>query len=144
MGFLPADHPRVLATVHAIEAALTIDGFVHRFLAGDTPGHGEPPLGEFEGAFLPCTFWLADALSLTGRQDEAVALFERLLALTNDVGLLAEEYDTATGRQVGNFPQAFSHIGLVDTAFNLAHGQPTPAHDRAAGEPTGATEVTAG
>ncbi|CAA9484685.1 MAG: Glucoamylase [uncultured Solirubrobacteraceae bacterium] len=126
-GFLPPSDPRVHGTIDAIQRELCVDGFVLRYPT-DVAEDGLPP---GEGAFLPCTFWLADALSLTGRRDEAVALFERLLALTNDVGLLSEEYDTITERQVGNFPQAFSHIGLVNTAMNLAQGQPTPARERA-------------
>jgi GH15 family glucan-1,4-alpha-glucosidase len=138
VGFLPADDPRVAGTIDAIQRELCVDGFVLRYPT-DIADDGLPP---GEGAFLPCTFWLADALSLTGRRAEAVALFERLLALTNDVGLLAEEYDTATGRQVGNFPQAFSHIGLVNTAMNLAQGQPTPARERAGEGPAAITETT--
>ena len=138
VGFLPPDDPRVHGTIDAIQRELCVDGFVLRYPT-DVAEDGLPP---GEGAFLPCTFWLADALALTGRRDEAVALFERLLALTNDVGLLAEEYDTVSGRQVGNFPQAFSHIGLIDTAMNLAQGQPTPARQRAAEASPGPKETT--
>jgi GH15 family glucan-1,4-alpha-glucosidase len=80
-----------------------------------------------EGSFLPCSFWLADNLALVGRQDDAVALFERLLGLANDVGLLAEEYDgSGAGRQLGNFPQAFTHVCLVNTAAHLSHAMPLP------------------
>ncbi|CAA9476046.1 MAG: Glucoamylase [uncultured Solirubrobacteraceae bacterium] len=139
VGFLPPDDPRVAGTIDAVQRELCVDGFVLRYPT-EIAQDGLPP---GEGAFLPCTFWLADALSLTGRHDEAVALFERLLALTNDVGLLAEEYDTASGRQVGNFPQAFSHIGLVNTAMNLAQGQPTPARERAGEAAPGPQEATA-
>jgi GH15 family glucan-1,4-alpha-glucosidase len=115
VGFLPPDDPRVVGTVAAIERGLMRDGYVLRY---DTTGtdDGLPP---GEGAFLPCTFWLADNYALMGRRKEAEALFERLAGLCNDVGLLAEEYDPIDGRLVGNFPQAFSHIGLINTAMNL-------------------------
>ncbi len=116
VGFLPPSDPRVRGTVEAIEKGLMRDGFVQRY---DTRSEtdGLPP---GEGAFLPCTFWLADNYHLLGRQDDAVKLFERLLSLRNDVGLLAEEYDPTAKRLVGNFPQAFSHVGLVNTAMNLS------------------------
>ena len=117
VGFLPPDDERVLATIEAIRRELTVDGFVERYPTQD--GVSVDGLRGREGAFLLCTFWMADALALTGRTDEAQELFERLVALTNDVGLLAEEYDPAAGRQLGNFPQAFSHVGLVSTALNL-------------------------
>ncbi|MET7682968.1 glycoside hydrolase family 15 protein [Streptomyces sp. NPDC005423] len=115
-GFLPADDPRVVGTVDAVREALGQDGFVRRYDTADTPVDGLPG---GEGAFLACSFWLADALHMTGRTREARELFERLLKLVNDVGLLAEEYDPLAGRQLGNFPQAFSHIGLVNTALVL-------------------------
>ncbi|MCX4810093.1 glycoside hydrolase family 15 protein [Streptomyces sp. NBC_01239] len=116
-GFLPADDPRVIGTVDAVREALGHDGFVRRYdTAADTPVDGLP--GD-EGAFLACSFWLVDALQMTGRRKEARVLFERLVGLANDVGLLAEEYDPVAGRQLGNFPQAFSHIGLVNTALAL-------------------------
>ncbi|MET7571625.1 glycoside hydrolase family 15 protein [Streptomyces sp. NPDC005492] len=116
-GFLPPDDPRVVGTVDAVREALGHDGFVRRYdTAADVPVDGLP--GD-EGAFLACSFWLADALHLTGRRKEARTLFERLVGLANDVGLLAEEYDPVAGRQLGNFPQAFSHIGLVNTALAL-------------------------
>lgn len=105
MGFLPPDDVRVRGTVAAIEQELKADGFVLRYRT-EKGTDGLPP---GEGAFLPCSFWLADNYSLQGRDDEAKALFETLLALRNDVGLLSEEYDPRTGRLVGNFPQAFSH-----------------------------------
>ncbi|GGK86833.1 glycoside hydrolase family 15 protein [Streptomyces flaveus] len=116
IGFLPPDDPRVTGTIDAIRDELAHDGFLRRYSSEPTvidglPGH--------EGAFLVCSFWLADALHLTGRTKEARELFERLLALCNDVGLLSEEYDPVAGRQLGNFPQAFSHIGLVGTALTL-------------------------
>jgi len=125
LGFLPADDERYLGTVRAIEASLLQDGFVQRYDTQATDD-GLPP---GEGVFLPCSFWLADAYAMCGRLEEAQALFERLLALSNDVGLLAEEYDPATARLVGNFPQAFSHLSLVATACNLAHAK-KPAEQR--------------
>jgi GH15 family glucan-1,4-alpha-glucosidase len=125
VGFLPRDDARVEGTVRAIQRDLVEDGLVLRYR---TDGADGLPPGE--GVFLLCSFWLADHLALTGRRDEARALFERLLALRNDVGLLAEEYDPVSRRLVGNFPQAFSHVGVVNTAFNLTRGQPHPAEDR--------------
>ncbi|WP_399092864.1 glycoside hydrolase family 15 protein [Streptomyces sp. BBFR2] len=119
LGFLPGDDPRVIGTVDAVRAALTRDGLILRYATGDGAADGLPGA---EGAFLACSFWLAEALHLTGRRREARDLFSRLLALRNDVGLLAEEYDPVAGRQLGNFPQAFSHIGLVGTAFTLFGG----------------------
>ncbi len=115
VGFLPVEDPRVQGTVEAIQKHLLHDGFVARY---DTSSSVDGlPAGE--GAFLPCTFWLADNLTLMGRRDEAAAIFERLLGLCNDVGLIAEEYDPHARRLVGNFPQAFSHVGLVNSALNL-------------------------
>jgi len=114
-GFLPASDPRVLGTIAAIERELLVDGFVLRYDTNATDD-GLPP---GEGAFLACTFWLADAYALIGRHDEARALFERLLSLRTDLGLLSEEYDVNARRLVGNFPQAFSHIALLTTAHNL-------------------------
>jgi GH15 family glucan-1,4-alpha-glucosidase len=116
VGFLPAGDPRVRGTIAAIERDLVRDGFVQRY--SPTPSVDGLPAGE--GTFLACTFWLADNLVLIGRRADAVATFERLLAIRNDVGLLAEEYDPAARRLVGNFPQAFSHVGLVNTARNLS------------------------
>jgi GH15 family glucan-1,4-alpha-glucosidase len=115
VGFLPVTDPRVLGTVAAVERRLLVDGFLLRY--DSSSGHDGLPAGE--GAFLACSFWLADAYVLLGRMDDARRLFERLLALRNDVGLLAEEYDTKAHRLVGNFPQAFSHVALVNTAHNL-------------------------
>ena len=118
VGFLPADDPRVTGTVAAIERDLYRDGFVYRY-AHDEEGRGVDGLPPGEGAFLPCTFWLADNFALQGRLEEAEELFERLLALRSDLGLLAEEWDPETRRQLGNFPQAFTHVALINTAFNL-------------------------
>jgi GH15 family glucan-1,4-alpha-glucosidase len=125
-GFLPATDPRVISTIDAIAATLTVDGFVARYDSAATDD-GLPP---GEGAFLACSFWLADAYVLLGRIDEGRALFTRLLSLRNDVGLLAEEYDAARRRQVGNFPQAFSHVALINTAHNLTSAA-KPAEQRA-------------
>jgi GH15 family glucan-1,4-alpha-glucosidase len=115
VGFLSASDPRMLGTVAAIEQDLLRDGFVLRYDSHEATD-GLPP---GEGAFLPCSFWLADNYILQGRVDEGRALFERLLGLANDVGLLAEEYDPVTGRQLGNFPQAFTHTALIATAMRL-------------------------
>ena len=115
VGFLPADDPRVVSTVEAIQRDLTEDGLLLRYRTDET----EDGVAGSEGTFLVCSFWLADALSMIGRIDEAEELFERLLSLRNDLGLLAEEYDPRAKRQLGNFPQAFSHVGLVNTANNL-------------------------
>jgi GH15 family glucan-1,4-alpha-glucosidase len=118
VGFLPPDDPRVVGTVDAVRAELDHGGFVRRYSVEETAVDGLPG---GEGTFLVCSFWLADALHMTGRTKEARDLFERLLGLANDVGLLSEEYDPVAGVQLGNFPQAFSHIGLVNTALTL-HG----------------------
>ncbi|MFL5332088.1 MAG: glycoside hydrolase family 15 protein [Geminicoccaceae bacterium] len=126
LGFLPPEDPRVAGTVAAIERHLLVDGLVARYDTAATPDG--LPAGE--GAFLACSFWLADAYVMLGRWDEGRLLFERLLALRNDVGLLAEEYDVAAGRMVGNFPQAFSHLALVNTAMNLTRAS-KPADERA-------------
>ncbi|MEU7277970.1 glycoside hydrolase family 15 protein [Streptomyces sp. NPDC045431] len=117
VGFLPPDDPRVVGTVDAVRRELSHDGFIRRY---STEGVAVDGLPGDEGTFLACSFWLADALRMTGRDKEARELFERLLALRNDVGLLAEEYDPSSRRQLGNFPQAFSHVGLVGTALALA------------------------
>jgi GH15 family glucan-1,4-alpha-glucosidase len=118
VGFLPATDRRVRGTVAAIERELLQDGFVQRYT--QVPGDSVDGLPAGEGAFLACTFWLADNYALMGRRDEAREVFERLLSLRNDVGLLSEEYDPKAGRLVGNFPQAFSHVPLIDTARNLS------------------------
>ena len=125
-GFLPADDPRVVSTVEAIRRDLTVDGLVMRYRTAESVD-GLPP---GEGVFLACSFWLADNLCLQARWDEARELFERLLDLTNDVGLLAEEYDPVAKRFLGNFPQAFSHVALVNTAMNLGSRE-KPAEQRA-------------
>src|SRR5579875_344057 len=119
VGFLPPSDERVVGTVEAIERELMVDGFVMRY--DSTNSEGVDGLQGREGAFLACSFWMADDLHLIGRHDDARALFERLLALRNDLGLLAEEYDPVAKRQVGNFPQAFSHVSLVNTAAGLSH-----------------------
>ncbi|MFZ1910071.1 MAG: glycoside hydrolase family 15 protein, partial [Burkholderiales bacterium] len=119
LGFLPASDPRMAGTVEAIRRELAPDGFVRRYLQQDD---GVDGLAPGEGAFLPCSFWLADNLALMGRRDDACELFERLLAVRNDVGLLAEEYDPRARRQLGNFPQALSHIALINSAEILASG----------------------
>ena len=124
VGFLPADDPRVRATVKAIEEDLFVDGFVLRYRT-ESNVDGLPP---GEGAFLACTFWLVDAYVAQGRRPEAEALFERLIGLANDVGLLSEEYDARAGRLVGNFPQAFSHVALVAAAMSLWKGRRAMHH----------------
>jgi GH15 family glucan-1,4-alpha-glucosidase len=127
VGFLPPDDPRVIGTVAAVERELMRDGLLMRY----DHSKSDDGLPGDEGAFLACSFWLVDNMILQGRRDEARELFERLLALRNDVGLLAEEYDTRIGCQVGNFPQAFSHFALIDSALNFttrsrAAGQESP------------------
>lgn len=121
VGFLPADDERMVGTVAAMEAGLMTDGLVERYRADETITEvdGLPP---GEGAFLPCSFWLAEVLAMQGRREDARRLFERLLGLSNDLGLLAEEYDTSHSRLVGNFPQAFTHLTLVDAGYTLATG----------------------
>jgi GH15 family glucan-1,4-alpha-glucosidase len=121
VGFLPGSDPRVKSTVEAIERELMPDGLVLRYNTSRVKD-GLPP---GEGVFIACSFWMAESLKAIGRIDDARALFERLLTLCNDVGLLSEEYDIKRKRLVGNFPQAFSHIALVNAAFNLDHGPTT-------------------
>ena len=118
-GFLPADDPRMAGTVEAIEEELIADGFVHRYQTGD----GLDGLDGEEGTFVICTYWLARIYAKQGRTDEARALFEKLLLIRNDLGLLAEEYDPKSGRQLGNFPQAFSHVGLINTAAEIVDAE---------------------
>jgi GH15 family glucan-1,4-alpha-glucosidase len=130
VGFLPPDDARMLGTVRAIEASLVRDGFVQRYPM-DEQSEAVDGLPSGEGAFLLCSFWLADNYALQGRTEEARQLFERLLSLRSDLGLLSEEYDPDARRLVGNFPQAFSHVGLINTARNLARGH-GPAQDRRA------------
>jgi GH15 family glucan-1,4-alpha-glucosidase len=115
VGFLPGNDPRVRSTVEAIERELMPDGLVLRYDTSKS-SDGLPP---GEGAFLACSFWMVSALKAVDRMDDARALFERLLTLRNDLGLLSEEYDVERQRLVGNFPQAFSHIALVSAAFDL-------------------------
>jgi GH15 family glucan-1,4-alpha-glucosidase len=116
VGFLPSSDPRVRGTVDAIERVLTHDGFVSRYQT--VPQVDGLPPGE--ASFVLCSFWLVDNLILSGRVRDAQALFERLLAIRNDVGLLAEGYDVGRRQQAGNFPQAFSHVGLINSALNLS------------------------
>jgi GH15 family glucan-1,4-alpha-glucosidase len=124
VGFLPPHDPRVIGTVAAIEKGLVRDGFVHRY-ATHPHVDGLPP---GEAAFLPCSFWMVDNLALQGRTEEAENLFEQLLGIRTDLGLLAEEYDVDAKRLLGNFPQAFSHVGLVNSALNLAARESPAAH----------------
>jgi GH15 family glucan-1,4-alpha-glucosidase len=126
IGFLPPHDSRIEATITAIERRLLVKGLVLRYDSA-TASDGLPA---GEGVFLACSFWLADAYLMQGRREEALRLFNYLLSLRNDVGLLSEEYDPRSGRLVGNFPQAFSHLALVNTASNLAHFQ-KPAEQRA-------------
>src|SRR5581483_6832641 len=130
VGFLPVGDPRVLGTIDAVQKHLMRDGFVDRYRTGDS--NEVDGLEGTEGTFLPCSFWLVDALVLAGREDEGRALFERLLGVRNDLGLLSEEYDPAARRLLGNFPQAFSHVGLVNSAYNLSP-QRGPLDQRARG-----------
>lgn len=137
VGFLPHDDPRVLGTINAIERALMIDGFLLRYATES----GIDALPSGEGAFLPCTFWLADCYALTGRRAEATSLFERLLALRNDTGLLSEEYDTRGKQMLGNFPQALSHMALINTATLLSMSESQARHQPEVGErPASAVE----
>ena len=138
VGFLPPDDPRYVGTVEAIERDLTSDGFVLRYRTGET----DDGLPSDEGVFLACSFWLADALDLIGRRQDAQALFKRLLALSNDVGLLSEEYDPKDKRLLGNFPQAFSHIGVINTALNLSRRK-GPADERSDATPKVTVEFDA-
>ncbi|MDQ6740177.1 MAG: glycoside hydrolase family 15 protein, partial [Actinomycetota bacterium] len=119
VGFLPPDDPRVIGTIDAILQDLSQDGFVMRY----RPQKSDDGLPGGEGVFLACSFWMVDAQLGAGRRREATELFERLLALRNDVGLLSEEWDTQAGRQLGNTPQAFSHFALVNSAMQLHHGR---------------------
>jgi GH15 family glucan-1,4-alpha-glucosidase len=131
VGFLQPEDPRVRGTVDAIGRGLMEDGFIMRY----RPEHTDDGMAGSEGAFLACSFWYADNLVLLGRADEAQEVFERLLTCRNDLGLLAEEYDPRARRQLGNFPQAFSHVALVSTAYNLERKEPVqPARQRADGK----------
>ena len=124
VGFLPIGDRRVEGTIRAVERELVQDGFVLRYRTKTTGEIDGLPAGE--GAFLACTFWLADDYALQGRREEAKELFERLLTIRNDVGLLAEQYDPVARRQLGNFPQAFSHLALSNTAYNLTFDEQCP------------------
>lgn len=128
VGFLPGDDPRLISTVEAVQRELVVEGLVKRYQTGPANADGRPG---HEGAFLLTTFWLADALAFIGRTDEAREVFDRLRGLRNDVGLLSEEYDPEAERMLGNFPQAFSHIGLIHTAANLSLEDASPCAIRA-------------
>jgi GH15 family glucan-1,4-alpha-glucosidase len=146
VGFLPPDDPRVVSTVEAIGRELVSDGLVLRYTqpAARAGGAGVDGLTGSEGAFLACSFWLVNALHLIGRPDDAVQLFERLLSMRNDVGLLSEEYDPRYGRQVGNFPQAFSHVPLIQSAVNLAEHAGHHRRRPVAGKIAGGSATRAG
>ena len=131
MARFPASDPRVIATIEAIERDLAVDGFVLRY---DLEKSDDGLAGD-EATFLLCSFWLVDCLIMLGRRDDALNLFNKLLNVRNDLGLLAEEYDPVSGRQLGNFPQAFSHIGLVNSAVNLSRAI-APLSQRTDTEPT--------
>jgi GH15 family glucan-1,4-alpha-glucosidase len=120
VGFLPADDERFVSTVDLVQRELSYEGLLRRYLP--EPGEHVDGLPPGEGVFLPCSFWLADVLAMQGRVDDARELFERLLDIRNDLGLLSEEFDPIAGRQLGNFPQAFTHLSLINTAFMLREG----------------------
>jgi GH15 family glucan-1,4-alpha-glucosidase len=138
IGFLPPDDPRIQGTVAAIGRDLMADGLIRRYRTSET----KDGLPGGEGVFLACSFWYVDNLVLQGRRQEAREMFDRLLALTNDVGLLAEEYDPAGKRQLGNFPQAFSHLALINSAMNLGNGDSPAAQRSCSGEGTGQDDAT--
>jgi GH15 family glucan-1,4-alpha-glucosidase len=138
VGFLPPDDPRVIGTVEAVQRELDHHGFVLRY----QPDRDVDGLAGQEGSFLACTFWLADALAAIGRHDEAVELFDRLLDLRNDLGLLSEEYDANAGRQLGNIPQAYSLVGLVNTARRLSGSHPADLSSERTGRPAGQDRAT--
>jgi GH15 family glucan-1,4-alpha-glucosidase len=125
VGFLPIDDPRVISTMEVIQRDLTYEGLVLRYETLENAAVDGLPAGE--GAFLLCTFWLVDNLAMAGRHDEALEIFERLLSIRNDVGLLSEQWDNDGQRMLGNFPQAFSHVGLINSAWNLSGGRPADA-----------------
>ena len=140
MGFLPQDDPRVVGTVEAIGRDLMRDGFVLRY---DTRGQTTDGLPGGEGAFLPCTFWYADNLIGLGRRDEARGIIERLIGICNDLGLVSEEYDVGAERLVGNFPQAFTHVALVNTILNYSRAE-GPAKEQGDGADDAKTPATEG
>lgn len=124
MGFLPADHPRPRATADRIVEALAIGPFVHRFGAGAAAGAGDRPVGAFEGAFLPCTFWLATTYAMAGRPDHAEAILTRAEVAAGELGLFAEEVDARTGAFLGNSPLLFSHVEYIRAVMELAKARP--------------------
>ncbi len=128
VGFLPPDDARVIGTIDAIQEELVPDGYVRRYTTASSAGSVDGLKG-VEGAFLPCTCWLADALAFCGRREEAKEVFERVVSIANDVGLISEEYDPDAGRLLGNFPQAFTHLAVINTAYNLT--RPDRASGRA-------------
>jgi GH15 family glucan-1,4-alpha-glucosidase len=130
VGFVPASDPRMRGTIEAIERELIEEGFVRRYRSHDHLLDGLPP---GEGVFLPCSFWLVDCYELLGRHEEAHALFDRLAGLANDVGLISEEYEPHERRLLGNFPQALTHLALVNSAFNVLPDLPSPMRRRHAG-----------
>ena len=130
-GFLPPGDPRLRRTVEAVERVLMKDGFVQRYITDEDDG-----LKGGEGAFIACSFWLVDNLVMIGRRDDARALFERLLSISTDLGLISEEYDVGRRRLIGNFPQAFSHIAMINSAFNLEH-EDAPAKERSGHDEVG-------
>jgi GH15 family glucan-1,4-alpha-glucosidase len=138
VGFLPVTDPRIERTIAAIERRLLRNGFVLRYSTDEV----EDALPPGEGAFLACSFWLVDVYVLQERFDEADALFSRLVALRNDLGLLSEEYDPVNKRLVGNFPQAFSHLALINSAYNLTRER-KPLHQRAHDEHAPPEEMAA-
>jgi GH15 family glucan-1,4-alpha-glucosidase len=127
IGFLPPDDPRVIGTIDAIERELMVKGLVLRYRVADTRVDG---LAGGEGVFLPCSFWFASCLHMIGRKRQARQLFERLLKLRNDLGLLSEEYDPVSRRQLGNFPQAFTHVSLVIAAKILSGEKPGTSRNK--------------
>jgi GH15 family glucan-1,4-alpha-glucosidase len=139
VGFLAPDDKRVLGTIEAIQQGLTEDGFVLRY----RPGASDDGLTGDEGVFILCSFWMVDALVGAGRRDEAEDLFERILTLRNDVGLLSEEWDPHRDQQLGNMPQAYSHFALVRSAFHLLAGEAGTTRDRIPIDTTQATKARA-
>jgi GH15 family glucan-1,4-alpha-glucosidase len=132
-GFLPSEDPRIRKTVEAVEKYLMKDGFIQRYVTDASDG-----LAGTEGAFIACSFWFVDNLILIGREDDARVMFERLVGIATDLGFMAEEYDVTSKRLIGNFPQAFSHIALINSAFNLERlNRGMPAEDRSGNPPEG-------